>query len=79
MSHYTLFNKNYYKQKKAADDFCEEDIDRILSKRTQVVTLAGGEKGSTFAKATFSTEATRFVHDYCDLLTCAHSSICNFT
>lgn len=44
----------------AGDDFCEEDIDKILQQRTQVVTLEGGEKGSTFAKATFSTSATRY-------------------
>ena len=32
------------------DQFCEEDIDQILQRRTQVITLEAGEKGSTFAK-----------------------------
>ena len=32
------------------EDFCEEDIDQILQRRTQVITLEAGEKGSTFAK-----------------------------
>nr|QVX32607.1 CHD6/7/8/9 [Platynereis dumerilii] len=36
------------------DQFCEEDIDQILKRRTQVITLESGEKGSTFAKASFS-------------------------
>ena len=36
------------------DQFCEEDIDQILQRRTQVITLESGEKGSTFAKASFS-------------------------
>ena len=43
------------------DEFCEEDIDNILKKRTQVIRVEGGEKGSTFSKATFSTSATRYV------------------
>ena len=34
----------------AGDTFCEEDIDQILQRRTQVVQLEAGEKGSTFAK-----------------------------
>lgn len=37
----------------AGDTFCEEDIDCILSRRTQVITLEQGEKGSTFSKASF--------------------------
>ena len=43
----------------SGDDFCEEDIDRILSKRTQVIRVEGGEKNSTFSKASFSTTNTR--------------------
>ena len=43
----------------AADQFCEEDIDQILQRRTQVVTIDSGVKGSTFAKATFATAGTR--------------------
>ena len=34
----------------AGDQFCEEDIDQILQRRTQVITLESGEKGGTFAK-----------------------------
>ena len=43
----------------AGDDFCEEDIDKILQKRTQVIRLEGGEKGSTFSKASFASTTTR--------------------
>ena len=43
----------------AADQFCEEDIDQILQRRTQVITVESGVKGSTFAKATFATAGTR--------------------
>jgi chromodomain-helicase-DNA-binding protein 7 len=38
----------------AADKFCEEDIDQILTRRTQVITIESGEKGSTFSKASFA-------------------------
>lgn len=41
------------------DDFCEADIDKILQQRTQVIRLEGGEKNSTFSKASFSTANTR--------------------
>lgn len=41
------------------DEFCEEDIDQILQRRTQVITLESGEKGSTFAKASFSVSENR--------------------
>jgi hypothetical protein len=34
----------------AGDDFCEEDIDQILQRRTQVVQIESEGKGSTFAK-----------------------------
>lgn len=37
----------------AGDKFCEEDIDSILMRRTQVITMES-EKGSTFSKATFA-------------------------
>lgn len=33
--------------------FCEEDIDQILERRTQVIQLAAEGKGSTFSKASF--------------------------
>ena len=37
----------------AADKFCEEDIDKILQQRSTVIQIEGGEKGSTFSKASF--------------------------
>jgi len=40
-------------------DFCEEDIDHILQRRTQVVQIEAGVKGSTFAKASFSLSTNR--------------------
>jgi hypothetical protein len=43
----------------AGDKFCEEDIDKILQQRATVVTIEGGEKGSTFSKASFSASETR--------------------
>lgn len=43
----------------AADQFCEEDIDQILQRRTQVIQFDGGEKNSTFAKASFSASGNR--------------------
>ena len=43
----------------AGDNFCEEDIDKILQQRATVVQIEGGEKGSTFSKASFSTSETR--------------------
>jgi hypothetical protein len=43
----------------AAEDFCEEDIDQILQRRTQVISIEAGVKGGTFAKATFQTIGTR--------------------
>ena len=42
----------------AADKFCEDDIDTLLSKRSTVVQIEGGEKGSTFSKASFQTADT---------------------
>lgn len=39
----------------AGDKFCEEDIEQILQRRTQIVTIESGEeKGSTFSKASFA-------------------------
>ena len=43
----------------AGDEFCEEDIDQILQRRTQVITIEAEEKGSTFAKASFSMSSNR--------------------
>lgn len=40
------------------DKFCEEDIDVILARRTQVITMES-EKGSTFSKASFASSASR--------------------
>ena len=37
----------------AASKFCEEDIDQILDRRAQTVTIESGEKGSTFSKVIF--------------------------
>lgn len=34
----------------AGDDFCEEDIDQILQRRTQVIQIESEGKGSTFSK-----------------------------
>ena len=34
--------------------FCEEDIDQILQRRTQTITIESEGKGSTFAKVPFS-------------------------
>lgn len=42
----------------AADKFCEEDIDKILQQRSTVIQIEGGEKGSTFSKASFQTSET---------------------
>ena len=42
----------------AGDKFCEEDIDKILQQRSTVIQIEGGEKGSTFSKASFQTSET---------------------
>lgn len=34
--------------------FCEEDIDQILQRRTQTITIQSEGKGSTFAKVSLS-------------------------
>ncbi|CAD5209696.1 unnamed protein product [Bursaphelenchus xylophilus] len=39
--------------------FSEEDIDTILSRRTQTIKLEPGIKGSTFAKASFTSSSNR--------------------
>ncbi|KAI8331840.1 SNF2 family N-terminal domain-containing protein [Chlamydoabsidia padenii] len=38
----------------ASTQFCEEDIDQILERRTKVIRHEGNEQGSVFSKATFS-------------------------
>ena len=38
----------------AAEKFCEEDIDQILSNRATTIKHEAGIKGSTFSKATFA-------------------------
>jgi chromodomain-helicase-DNA-binding protein 7 len=42
----------------AADKFCEQDIDMLLQQRSTVIQIEGGEKGSTFSKASFQTSET---------------------
>ena len=44
---------------KAGDEFCEEDIDAILKRRTQVIQIESEGKGSTFSKASFSMSQNR--------------------
>ncbi|MGH0129219.1 UNVERIFIED_CONTAM: hypothetical protein FKN15_069725 [Acipenser sinensis] len=39
--------------------FCEEDIDQILKRRTQTITIESEGKGSTFAKASFVAAGNR--------------------
>ncbi|XP_071784653.1 chromodomain-helicase-DNA-binding protein 9-like [Asterias amurensis] len=41
----------------AASKFCEEDIEMILQRRTKVMKIEGGVKGSLFAKASFALAA----------------------
>lgn len=38
--------------------FCEEDIDQILQRRTQTITIQSEGKGSTFAKVNTRTQTT---------------------
>jgi SNF2 family DNA or RNA helicase len=42
----------------AANQFCEEDIELILERRTQVIQLESEGKGSTFSKASFVVDGT---------------------
>lgn len=43
----------------AGEEFCEEDIEHILQRRTQVIQIEAGVKGSTFAKASFNLSTNR--------------------
>ena len=43
----------------AGDEFCEQNIDDILERRTQVIQIEAGIKGSTFSKASFNMTETR--------------------
>ncbi|ESN89899.1 hypothetical protein HELRODRAFT_116695 [Helobdella robusta] len=43
----------------AGEKFCEEDIEQILQRRTQVIQIESGAKGSTFAKASFNMSSNR--------------------
>ncbi|XP_041454100.1 chromodomain-helicase-DNA-binding protein 8-like isoform X2 [Lytechinus variegatus] len=40
-----------------SSQFCAEDIDMILQRRTQVIKHKPGQKGSSFAKASFTTDS----------------------
>ena len=55
----TLLKKGAYgtimEDDTAGDKFCEEDIEQILSRRTQTIKIEGGVAGSTFSKASFAT------------------------
>lgn len=42
----------------ASDKFCDEDIDSILKRRTQIITMES-EKGSTFSKASYGSSSNR--------------------
>ena len=42
--------------------FCEEDIDQILERRTQVIQLESEGKGSTFSKASFVADGATDIH-----------------
>lgn len=44
-----------------SQQFCKEDIDQILERRTTVIRHEGNEKGSIFSKATFSSSADQGV------------------
>ncbi|KAI9346673.1 SNF2 family N-terminal domain-containing protein [Pilaira anomala] len=44
-----------------SQQFCEEDIDQILERRTTVIRHEGNEKGSIFSKATFSSSTEQGV------------------
>lgn len=41
--------------------FCEEDIDQILQRRTQTITIQTEGKGSTFAKVLIFSSMTTFI------------------
>ena len=42
--------------------FCEEDIDQILERHTQVIQLESEGKGSTFSKASFVSDGATDIH-----------------
>ena len=42
--------------------FCEEDIDQILERRTQVIQLQSEGKGSTFSKASFAADGSNDIN-----------------
>lgn len=45
----------------ASKAFCEEDIDQILERRTQIIRHDNADKGSMFSKASFTaTSAGKF-------------------
>lgn len=52
----------------ASTKFCEEDIDQILERRTQVIQIVGEGKGSTFAKVRIK-KPTLFSIIQCGILT----------
>ncbi|KAJ8387669.1 hypothetical protein AAFF_G00152190 [Aldrovandia affinis] len=58
-----LLRKGAYGALMEAEDegskFCEEDIDQILQRRTQTITIECEGKGSTFAKASFVSSGNR--------------------
>ncbi|KAI1901420.1 hypothetical protein AGOR_G00034260 [Albula goreensis] len=58
-----LLRKGAYGALMEAEDegskFCEEDIDQILERRTQTITIECEGKGSTFAKASFVSSGNR--------------------
>ncbi|XP_036375411.1 chromodomain-helicase-DNA-binding protein 7-like [Megalops cyprinoides] len=58
-----LLRKGAYGALMEAEDegskFCEEDIDQILQRRTQTITIDSEGKGSTFAKASFVAAGNR--------------------
>jgi len=50
----------------ASSKFCEEDIDQILERRTQIIQIIGEGKGSTFAKASFISNTAKMDIDIDD-------------
>eukprot|EP00794_Sanderia_malayensis_P019257 gene19257-21185_t len=50
----------------AGSKFCEEDIDQILERRTQVIQITGEGKGSTFSKASFVSNTAKIDIDLDD-------------
>lgn len=52
--------------------FCEEDIDQILQRRTQTITIESEGKGSTFAKVTSHTYYTHVLYTHTGLTVHLH-------